>query len=253
MVSLWPCSKLIRAHHPSQNPSCVCPAATAHRLHSLNWLIRIRCRGLAPNPSRIPYTGGCKLIGMRGSNGLFLCRLPCIGLGILVGFTKRSLSKAWGKGLCVSGDSPGRRRPCIGSSSNQSMVEIWKFTGRRRRKEKIGPHHPEQGVLNLHLALPLWNPNFQRPTHIYQRIHTNVHQLATHSGPAVPRMRIMWWKLPKWFHEILLVLYVGRSCKRTTFDPILYVDNRNLRQASPTIGTAPPSCGAQLWLCQYTV
>lgn len=135
-------------------------------------LIRIRYWELAPNPSRIPYTGGCKLIGMRGSNGLFLRKLPCFGLGILVGFTKGSLSKAWGKGLCVSGDSPGRRRPCIGSSSSQSMVEIWKFTGRRRRKEKIGPHHPEQGVLNLHLALPLWNPNFQRATHIYQRIHT---------------------------------------------------------------------------------
>lgn len=57
--------------------------------------------------------------------------------------------------------------------------------------------------------------------------------LRPHSGPAVPRMGIMWWKLPKSFHEILLILYVGRSCKRTTFDPNLCVDNRSLRQASP--------------------
>lgn len=151
---------------------------------------------------------------MRGSKGFFLHRLPCIGLGILVEFTKRWLSKAWGKGLCVSGDSPGRRRPCIGSSSNQSMVEIWKFTGRRRRKGEDRPTPARtRSFGTLHLALALWNPYFQKSNaHLSKDPHQRASIFATHSGPAVPRMRIMWWKLPKWFHEILLVsvLYAGR-------------------------------------------
>lgn len=178
---------------------------------------------------------------MRGSDGISLCGLPCFGPLTFVGFSWGSRCRAWGTGsVCVW------RLAGPEETLHWKLSRWWRSKSLREDEDKwrrLAHTFQNKEVWPCILHYAFETRVFKEPTHIIKGSTSTCIKMRPIADLRYRIcIRIMWWKLPKWFHEILLV---GGSCKRTIFDPTLCVDNRNLRQTSPTRGTTPPFGGAK--------